>query len=238
MMRHLFFLGVFLFSFTNLFSQNINNSDNLVYPLTSLEGLELVNVKAEVVEHLGKMGLRITKSNDSVATKNLETLVLISDINFENGTIEVELAGEPAKEASAQSRGFVGIAFRLKQEEDFNYECFYIRPTNSRAENQVRRNHSVQYISHPDFPWYRLRKESPKLYETYVDLVPSEWTKLKIVVSGNKAKLFIHNSKQPTLIVNDLKKGNSTGQIALWLHSSTLAHFRNLVISPEDNLKD
>jgi hypothetical protein len=51
------------------------------------------------------------------------------------------------------------------------FECFYLRPTNGRADDQVRRNHSVQYISFRGFPWYRL--ESPEKYESYTDLVPA-----------------------------------------------------------------
>jgi hypothetical protein len=51
-------------------------------------------------------------------------------------------------------RGFVGIAFRR----------FYLRPTNERADDQVRRNHATQYISHRDWPLARLRKETPSQY--------------------------------------------------------------------------
>ena len=109
---------------------------------------------------------------------------------------------------------------------------FYIRPTNGRAEDQERRNHSVQYISHPDYPWYRLRSETPSKYEAYVDLEPATWTKIKIVVEGEKAQLFVHNSEHPTVIVNDLISGaNGTGAIALWLEGSTIAHYRDLKIT-------
>jgi len=111
------------------------------------------------------------------------------------------------------------------------YECFYLRPTNARADNQLRRNHSIQYISHPEYPWYRLRKESPGLYESYVDLVPGEWTKVKIEVADQTARLYVHDAEQPCLIVNDFKKRAPEGKIALWLHSSTLARYRNLVIT-------
>ena len=44
-------------------------------------------------------------------------------------------------------------------------------------------------MSHPDQPWHRLRKESPGVYESYVDLVPGEWTRVKIVVAGTTARL-------------------------------------------------
>ena len=93
------------------------------------------------------------------------------------------------------------------------YECFYLRPTNGRADDQVRRNHSTQYISYPDFPWQRLRKEFPEKYESYVDLVPGEWTKVKIEVRGDKARLYVHDAPQPVLVVNDLKQGKARARL-------------------------
>jgi len=76
-----------------------------------------------------------------------------------------------------------------------------------------------------------LRKEFPEKYESYVDLVPGEWTKVRITVQGDKARLFVHGSLQPVLVVNDLKLGQSKGQIALWIGPGTIAHFANLRIS-------
>jgi len=81
-----------------------------------------------------------------------------------------------------------------------------IRPTNGRADDQLRRNHSAQYISFPDYEWQRLRAEAPGQYESYVDLVPGEWTRVKVEVSGVKARLYVHDASQPSLIVNDLKR--------------------------------
>jgi hypothetical protein len=126
----------------------------------------------------------------------------------------------------------VGIAFRL-QPDLKTYDAFYLRPTNGRAEDQVRRNHSAQYIAHPDWPWFRLRKEAPEKYESYVDLVPGAWTRVRIEVRGDKARLYVHGSEQPTLVVNDLKSGASAqGAIALWVGPGTVAHFRNLTVKP------
>ena len=89
----------------------------------------------------------------------------------------------------------------------------------------------MQYISHPEYPWQRFREEHPGKYESYADLVPGEWTKVKIKVSGQKAYLYIHDASQPTLVVNDLKHSERTGLIGLWLHRSTVAHYRNLKIN-------
>jgi len=84
---------------------------------------------------------------------------VIKDASFRDGTIEVDLAGQPAAGASEGARGFIGIAFRLGG--DGSYEYIYLRPTNGWADDQVRRNHSTQYSSHPDFSFARSRQEAP-----------------------------------------------------------------------------
>lgn len=161
-------------------------------------------------------------------------LAIVEDVDFGNGSIEVVLAGQPAPGVQGGARGFVGIAFRL-QEDDETYDCFYLRPTNGRAEDQLRRNHSAQYISHPQWTWFRLREETPGQYETYVDIGPAEWIAVKVEVTGEKARLYVNGAAQPTLIVNDLKSGaDGRGKVALWMEGSTVAHFRDLRISPAD----
>ena len=54
---------------------------------------------------------------------------------------------------------------------------------------------------------------------------------MKIVVDGTTAKLYVHGSAQPTLIVNDLKHGDSQGGVAFWVGPGTDAHFSNLKIT-------
>ena len=104
------------------------------------------------------------------------------------------------------------------------------QPSNGRAPEQLTRNHSAQYVSDPDFGWQRLRTETPGKYESYVDLEPGVWTRIRIEVAGTKARLYVNGASQPCLIVNDLKRGESRGQIALWAHETTEAYFANLTI--------
>ena len=191
--------------------------------------LDRVNVTAERVEYRGKPALHLVEAAGVGAAA--ETLAILGGTAFRDGTIELELAGAPrAGSEAGGARGFVGVAFRLRKD-PLRYECLYLRPTNGRAEDQLRRNHSTQYISHPDFPWDRLRKESPGLYESYVDLVPGEWTRVRIDVSGNEARLYVHGAEQPALIVKDLKLGASEGAVALWIGPGTEAHFSGLRIT-------
>jgi hypothetical protein len=207
------------------------------YPLQSAAGLQLHNVVAEPAVLQGKKGLRITTS-EAVRRRVqgmtpdeqllFPELASVEGLEFANGVIEAEIAGAPVPGAGQDARGYVGIAFRV-QNDGRTYDAFYLRPTNGRAEDQERRNHAVQYISHPDWPFSRLRKQAPSKYESYVDLMPGVWTKIKIEVRGERARLYVHGQEQPTLIVNDLKTGaQGKGAVALWSYYDTLAHFRNL----------
>lgn len=187
------------------------------------------NVQAENTNYKGKPALRVTDA--ATGQGNFDDRVLIlPGTDFQDGEITLELAGDVGPKASATARGFVGVAFRIQGKAE-KFEAFYLRPTNGRADDQVRRNHSTQYISHPDFPWEKLRKEFPEKYESYVDLVPGEWTKVRIVVKGAQARLFVHDASQPVLIVNDLKLGSSKGAIGLWIGPGTVAHFANLSVT-------
>jgi hypothetical protein len=198
-------------------------------PLTSTQGLKLVNVAAEAVTYNGRAAVRVTDAAPA-GLGDEGRLAVLANTDFQDGTIEVDLAGAPLPNAGEGARGFVGLAFRVNSDQT-RFECIYLRPTNGRAEDQVRRNHSVQYISIPGFPWDLLRKNFPEKYETHVDLAPGEWTKVKIEVKGEKVRLFVHDSSQPTLLVNDLKQGLTSGAIALWVGPGTVAHFSNLRIT-------
>jgi hypothetical protein len=65
-----------------------------------------------------------------------------------------------------------------------------------------------------------------------VDLVPGEWTRVQIVVSGTEARLYVRGAEQPSLIVKDLKLGVSEGAVALWIGPGTEAHFSGLRVTP------
>jgi hypothetical protein len=194
--------------------------------LDSLSALEVINGKAEMVAYQGHQALHLMPLPGNESGDSSELAILKSS-DLKDGVIEIDVAGSPRPGSDPSSRGFIGVSFRV-QPHGSAYELIYLRPTNGRASNQLNRNHSTQYISEPDYGWERLRKETPGVYESYVDLEPGVWTKMKIEVSGATARLYVNGATQPTLIVNDLKRGESHGQIALWAHESTEAYFANL----------
>lgn len=203
------------------FSQTINLSKDNVKP---------VGVTVSFDRGKSKTVLQVVK--DSII-KDIDeaTFAKLSGIEFTDGTIEVNVLSTLTPNASEGARGFIGVAFRIN-EDNSKFECFYIRPTNGRAEDQVRRNHSIQYFAYPDFKFPRLRKEFPEKYESYADMGWNEWIRIKIVVKGNQAKLFLNGNVQPSLIVNDLKlEANQTGSIGLFVDVGTQGQFAELKIT-------
>jgi hypothetical protein len=203
------------------------------FELDSTKGLQPHDVTVEAVTYHGRKAVRVMPGADAdaelVAPKNGEGggIVVLPETSFHNGTIEVNVAGKPRAGATSDARGFVGVAFRVAAEPS-NYECVYVRPTNGRADDQVRRNHSTQYISMPEYEWSRLRRGGTGTVRVICRFVEGEWTKIKIEVSGAKARLYINDSPQPVLVVNDLKHGDREGAVALWIGLGTEAYFANL----------
>jgi hypothetical protein len=194
--------------------------------LTNTSGLVLHGVQASVVTHNGHRAIRLVEEQGATA----EGYAIVPGPALQDGTIEVDVAGRPGAGANEAARGFVGVAFRVKPDHSA-FECFYLRPTNGRAEDQLRRNHSTQYISFPGFPWEKLRKETPGVYESYADLVPSEWTHVRVDFRDRRAQLYVNRAPQPVLIVNDLKQTPTSGGVALWIGTGTEGFFRDLRVT-------
>ncbi|MFW3579380.1 family 16 glycoside hydrolase [Vagococcus fluvialis] len=178
----------------------------------------------------GEEVLRVIK--DPIVDKEDEPIFAkIVGHDFHNGTIEVDVYSELLINAPEYARGFIGVTFRIDERNE-TFEGIYIRPTNGSAPVQLRRNRATQYFSYPDYKYDRLREEAPGEYESYVSIDIDEWIHMKIEVIDDKAKLFVNNTKEPCLIVNDLKHGkNKKGSIGLWTDIGTKGHFKNLRIN-------
>src|SRR5215472_9603685 len=141
-------------------SMPVATADAWRIALEDAKGLTPHGVKTMPATHHGKRALQVVEASTSPA----EAYALVAGPVLKDGRIEVDLAAQPMASAAADARGFVGVAFRMKGDQSA-FECFYLRPTNGRADDQLRRNHSTQYVSFPGFPWERLRRESPGVYE-------------------------------------------------------------------------
>ena len=205
----------------NLFAQSIE---------LKAGNLEAIGVNMSLKKMDGKSVVQVSK-DPNITGADAPTYVRLKGQDFKDGTITVDVLSKLLPDAAPTARGFIGIAFRINNENS-KFECIYIRPTNGRADDQIRRNHSTQYVSYPDFTFDVLRKVAPEKYESYADMGLNEWIRIKIVVKGAQAKLYLNNNKEPTLIVNDLKLGaDQSGGIGLFVDSGTDGYFADVKIS-------
>lgn len=188
--------------------------------------LDRKNVEASPAHYRGADALLLRVTPD---VADDATFAAIRGVSARDFVIDAVLSGVPVDDTTT-ARGFVGIAFRISENRD-RFEAIYLRPTNARADDQVRRNHSTQYISHPGYPWERLRAAHPGKYESYVDLNAERWTRIRLVVNGSRARLYVDDADQPALIVNDLKLPPASGGIGLWVGPGSKGYFKSLKIA-------
>ena len=220
MKRYIFLIAGIALSMTS-YSQTIGFDKN---------NLESNRVYMSIEKMNDKKVVKVVKDSTAEGA-DLPTFVKIKGIDFKEGTIEIKVLSRLLKTAPANARGFIGVAFHI-DEQNSKFEGIYLRPTNGRAEDQLRRNHSIQYFSYPDYDFDRLRKEAEGVYESYADMGLNEWITMRIEVKGKQARLFLNNNIQPSLIVNDLKLGdNISGAIGLWVDIGTEGYFTDLKIT-------
>lgn len=214
------FVSYLIIGSANLYAQQIRLGE---------DQLQAVGVSMKLDRVKGRKAVRVVKDT-SIKEVDEPTFVKIRDIDFSSGTIEVKVLSRLLKHAPDHARGFIGVAFHIN-DSNSRFESIYLRPTNGRADDQVRRNHAIQYFAYPDFKFQRLRKEAPEQYESYADMELDEWITMRIVVKGGQAKIFLKKNRQPSLVVNDLKLGsNADGAIGLWVDVGTEGYFSNLKV--------
>lgn len=182
-------------------------------------------MKLEPVEYLGRKAVRVTMDDSE------DGMAFINGLEFQDGTIEADMAVKPLTPPGVRMPGFLGLAFRARTDGS-HYELFYLRPGNSKAEDQSMRNHTVQYCEGPDFGWYRLRRMWPWVYEAHADMALERWIHVKLEVAGRRAKLFVNGSAEPSLVVDGLKGEDLKGRVALWGYAGEESYFANLKVTP------
>jgi hypothetical protein len=150
----------------------------------------------------------------------------LEGIEFANGTIELDLRGK-----DVQQQSFLGVAFHGV--DGATYDAVYFRPFNFRAEDPERRKRAVQYISHPAYPWQKLRAEHPGKYEQAVTPVPDPngWFHARIVVASPTVSVFVERANEPSLVVSQLS-ARGKGLIGLWAGNTSGGDFANLKLIP------
>jgi len=151
----------------------------------------------------------------------------VDGLVFTSGEIECDIQGRSAPVQGS----FVGIAFGVRDAE--TYDAVYFRPFNFRSEDPGRRSRSVQYISHPDWTWGRLRQERPGDFEKAIEPAPDGdlWFHVRIVVQPTEIRVFVDGAAQPCLTAQALS-GPRTGSVALWVGNNSPGRFAGLTINP------
>lgn len=143
-----------------------------------------------------------------------------------DGTIELEIRG-----ANRPGQSFVGVAFRGA--DNATFDAIYFRPFNFRA-GEPGRQRAVQYISQPDYPWAKLRKEHPGQYESAISPVPEPdgWFRARIVIEGQTIRTFVDDTPTPTLTVRAMTQSRG-GMVGFWVGNGSGGDFANLRVTPK-----
>src|SRR5437868_14475889 len=82
-------------------------------PLDRLDEQQPRNVKTEWVTYKGRKALRVIDTAPPDVADGIQ-LVILNETDFRDGTIEIELTGEPSPTTkSSAPRGFVGVRCRV-----------------------------------------------------------------------------------------------------------------------------
>ena len=141
----------------------------------------------KVETYLGKEALHLRNA-----------MAFLSDVDFENGTIEFDVA-------TSGHRSFIGVVFRA-EEATQGLENFYLRPHNS------GRFDALQYtpVDHGQAAW-QLYPEHNAGFEIPAD----RWIHVKLVVSGSRLEVTLDRAGEPIMVIEQLRRGRSRGQVAL-----------------------
>lgn len=163
---------------------------------------------AQVTEYMGRQALA--------------GRAFLTDLAFENGTIEFDLI-------VTRARSYPGVFFRIQSPQD--YERIYIRP------------HRLDF--YPDAIQYTPTINGIAGWQLYngdgftsgLSVPYDEWFHVKLVVAGSQARLYIGESDVPSLAIDDLKHGVSKGSIALDSPADGSAYFSNFQYTMDDDLE-
>jgi hypothetical protein len=148
------------------------------------------------------------------------------DVQFGNGTIELDIRGKDVLQQS-----FVGVAFHGLNETTF--DAVYFRPFNFKSDDPVRRSHAVQYVSHPTYTWNKLRTERPNQFEQPVAPPPdpNQWFHARVVIAFPSVRVFVNDAAAPALDIKQLSD-RKTGWVGVWVGNGSDGAFANLTITP------
>ena len=189
--------------------------------LTALADGKGLNASRRTISRLsdgGRTGVRLSEAEG-------EGPAYLPNMEFANGTIELDIRGK-----DVQGSSFVGVAFHGV--DGTTYDAIYFRPFNFKTDDQARVLRAVQYISHPAHPWQQLRADHPGEYEKPVRPVPDPngWFHARVVVASPQVSVFVADAKEPCLTVKQLSDRRK-GLVGIWVGNTSGGDFANLRIT-------
>jgi hypothetical protein len=189
-----------------------------LYEQANNKKLKVFNREVNSFSEGDRKGIRFSsREGDGVA--------LLEGLTFSEGTIELDIRGKDVLQQS-----FVGVGFHAIDGETL--DVIYFRPFNFQSADPVRKIHAVQYVSHPAYPWDRLRKEHNGQYEKAITPPPKadEWFHVKIILKYPMVMVYVNNNTEPSLTVTQLSN-RKTGQLGLWVGNNSDGDFSNLKVT-------
>lgn len=193
------------------------------------------DVAGQRVEYRGRqaLALELTAEEQSLqlagAGGNRPTFALLPG-TFQDGVIEVDVAAEPNGRGGADARGFIGVVFRLADDERF--EAVYLRMTNGSLNDPAppapRDVRAIQYIAHPEFHFPVSRAEAPGVYEKAAPVAEGRWHRLRLEISDTR--LLAKVDGETVLDLSDLRLVRP-GRVGLWVGDGTRAYFSDVRVS-------
>jgi len=206
---------IIVFSFTtNVLAQ----SNELIPDLTNIHDSDLwgIHNREASITPEGVVGLNAQSGGGFLRLKPL---------NFSNGRISLDIKGR-----NRPGRSFVGLAFHGVN--DTTFDVIYFRPFN--FNNPEKKDYSVQYVSSPKYGWAKLRDEHPGKYENPLSPAPdpNDWFHVEIEVNYPKVEVFVNNSEEPVLSIEQLSQ-TQEGWIGFWVGNNSDGEFRDLKIKKD-----
>ena len=154
------------------------------------------------------------------------------EVEFANGTLEIDIAARINGRGQPDVRGFAGLAFHIADDLS-TFEAVYLRMTNGSRNDPPppapRNVFAIQYISYPDRYWRKLRQEHPNRYEKAAPVAIDSWHHLRLEIDGGSLRALVDGAE--VLTVADLRYPGRKGRIGLWVDDGTEAFFANLSVS-------
>jgi hypothetical protein len=230
-------ISVFMYLFFGIFLANSQTFQKLKL---GKQNFELHNVTGAIIDFEGKKVLKIERDLNSLPfdANRLEATVdekhyarLLDLDDFENGTIEVKMYSQIQNPSPyPPAAGFIGLYYRIK-DDDSAFESIYLRPKVGRINNQMARNHAVQYFAYPDFKFQTLRDKFPAgSYEGSAPVMLNEWITMRLEINGETAEMFINNMKYSSFIVNKMLGTSKKGSVGLYVDIATIGYFKDLKV--------